>query len=62
MTELEVRSELQGLSHGDIAPGLEQHHSDGSAGESVPDDQLRNDVETNLLIGDSLNHADGDHV
>jgi hypothetical protein len=62
MTELKVRSELQGLSHGDIAPGLEHHHGDGLARESVTNDQLRNDVETHLLIGDGLDHTNRDHV
>jgi len=45
MAELEVRSKLQGLIHGDIAPGLEHHHGDGFARESVADDEFANYVE-----------------
>ncbi len=62
VAEFEVRDELDGLEHGDVSPRLEQHHRDGSAREHVPDDELGDDVEPNLLVRDSLDHAYGDHV
>ena len=62
MAKLEIRGELQSLSHRDVAPGLEHHHSDRMPGESVANDELGNNVEPDLLVGDSLNDADGDDV
>ena len=62
MTELEVRSKLQGLSHGVVAPGLEHHHGDWLSGESVTDDQLSENIKAQLLVGDSLDHANGYYV
>lgn len=62
MTKLEVRCEGEGLKHGDVTPGLEQHHCDGTAGEGIADDELGNNVQTDLLIGDSLNHTNGNNV
>ena len=62
MTQLEVTRERQGLSHGDVTPGLEHHHSDGLAGEQVTDDQLSDDVQTDLLVSDGLNDTNGDGV
>ena len=62
MAELEVRRELQSLGHGDVTPGLEHHHCDGAAGQRVTDDELSNDVETDLLVGYGLDHANGDDV
>lgn len=43
-----------------VAPGLEEHHGDGAAGQHVAEDHLGDDVETGLLVGDGLDHADGD--
>lgn len=62
VTKLEVRSEGKTLSHGDISPSLEHHHGDGATGKGVTNDELSNDVKTDLLIGDGLDHADGDDV
>ena len=62
MSELKVRSERQSLSHGDITPSLEHHHRDGSSGETITNDELGNDVESNLLIRNSLNHANRNEV
>ena len=62
VAELKVARELQRLHHGDIAPRLEQHHRDRAAGQGISDDQLRDDVEPNLLIRDGLDHADGDGI
>ena len=62
VANLEIVGELQGLSHGDVTPGLEHHHSDGLAGEQVTDDQLSDDVQTDLLVSDSLDHTDRNRV
>ena len=62
VAELHVGSEGQSLRHGDVAVGLEQHHGQWATGQPVTDDQLSDDVETDLLVGDSLNHADRDSV
>ncbi len=62
VAELEIGGEGERLRHGDVTPGLEQHHGDGASGEAVTDDQLGDDVQANLLIRDSLDHADGDDV
>ena len=62
MAELKVIRELQRLSHCDVTPGLEHHHRDGLAGQGVADDKLRDDIETDLLVSDGLDHADGDDV
>ena len=58
VSELEVRRELQRLRHGGVTPGLEQHHSDRTAREGVPDDELSDDVQPDLLVRDRLDHAD----
>lgn len=50
------------LCHGNVSPGLEHHHRYGSSGEGVTDDQLGDDVEANLLIGDGLNHTNRDDI
>ena len=47
MPELEVRGELERLGHGDVTPGLEHHHCDGSTGEGVTDDKFGNDAKLN---------------
>ena len=62
MAKLEVRGECQGLGHGDVSPSLEHHHGDGAAGESITNDKLSDDVEANLLVGNSLDHADRDDI
>ena len=62
VAELEVGGEGERLRHGDVAPGLEHHHGDGAAGERVADDELRDDVQADLLVRDRLDDADGDDV
>jgi len=62
VAELEVRREGESLSHGNVSPGLEHHHRHWATRESVPDDKLGDDVQADLLVGDSLDHADGDHI
>lgn len=62
VAQLEVRCELKRLGHRDVAPCFEKHHRDGTAGEHVPNDEFRDNVQPNLLIRDGLDHAHGDHV
>lgn len=62
VTELKVGRELQSLRHGDVPPGLEHHHRHGLPGERVANDQLSNNVEPDLLVGDRLDHAYRDDV
>ena len=50
------------LSHGNVTPGLEHHHSDGTARESITDDEFGDDVQADLLIGDSLDHSNRNNV
>lgn len=50
------------LSHGNVTPSLEHHHRDGASWKAVPNDQLSNDVEADLLIRDSLNHSDRNNI
>ena len=62
MTQLEVGSKLQSLRHRDVTPGLEHHHGNGTTRKRVTDDELGNDVQADLLVGDSLDNANGDGV
>lgn len=43
-------------------PGFEKHHSDWTTGQRVADDELGDDVQSNLLVGNSLDHPDGNDV
>lgn len=62
MAELEVRRECQRLSHSDITPSLEHHHRYWATWQSIADDELSDNIQTNLLVGDGLNHANGDDI
>lgn len=62
VTELLVRKERDALVHGDVAPGLEQHHGHGLSWPGVSDDELGNDVETNFKVADGVDHSDWDDV
>ena len=62
VTKLEVSSELKRLDHGDITPGLEHHHGYSLAGKGIADDQLSDDIQTNLVVRDSLDHSDRNDV
>jgi hypothetical protein len=62
VTQLEVRGESKRLSHRDVTPSLKHHHGNRMARESVSDDEFGNDVETDLLIGDCLDHTNRDNV
>ncbi len=57
MANLHVRDVLQPVVGKHVAPALEEHHSNRPAGEHVSDDQLSNNVETGLLVGDGLDDA-----
>lgn len=61
VAKLEVGRELESLEHRDVAPGLEHHHCNRTSRERVADDELSDDIETDLLVGDSLDHTDGDN-
>ena len=50
------------LSHGNVTPSLKHHHREGAPWEGISDDQLSYDVETDLLIRDSLDHSDGNNI
>ena len=57
VTELEVGREEERLSHSDIAPCLEHHHSDRTARKCVANDEFGDDIQPYLLVGDRLNHS-----
>jgi hypothetical protein len=60
--QLEIARKLQRLRHGNIAPCLEHHHRNRTARKGVSDDQLRDDIEPNLLVRNRLDHTDRDGV
>ena len=60
MAELEITDKLECLPHGDIPKGLESHVGNGTARKSVTNNVLRNDVQTGLLVGNSLDEANGE--
>lgn len=62
VTKLEVRGECESASHGDVAPGLKHHHCDRTTRKEVADDEFSDDVQSNLLICDSLDHSYWDNV
>ena len=62
MTKFEVGCKLQGLRHRDVAPGLEHHHSNRATRERITNDELGDDIEANLLVGDGLDNTDWNDV
>ena len=60
VAHFEIRGEGKSLGHGNVAVRLEQHHGEGPAGLHVADDELGDDVEAELHVGNGLDHADGD--
>ena len=62
VAKLEIGRELQGLGHGDVPPRFEHHHGERPARQRVPDDKFSDHVQANLLVGDSLDHPDGDYI
>ena len=62
MAKFEVRGEGQSLSHSDITPGFEHHHRDRSSGKTISNDQFGDDIETDLLVGNGLDHSDRNNI
>lgn len=62
MAELKVGRELKRLGHRNITPRLEHHHGNWATRQAITDDKFGDDVQADLLIGDGLNHSDGDDV
>lgn len=58
VTELQILTEVQSLSHDNVSEGLEHHHGDGVTGLDVTDDELGEYVETQLNVGESLDDTD----
>ena len=61
VTKLQVGGKCKTLGHGDVSIRLKQHHGDGAARLHITDDELGNDVETELNVGDGLDHTDRNH-
>jgi len=59
MPHLEILQEVKRLGHADVAVALEDHHGDWAAGKHVTDDELGDDIQTDLPVGNGLDHADG---
>lgn len=59
VAELEVADKGEGLGHGYVAVGLEEHEGQGAAGLDVAVDELGQHVEADLVVGDGLDDADG---
>ena len=57
MGKLEVLGKAQGVRSGDISVGLEEVHAVGVTGEPETTEQLGNDVEGYLHVGDGLDDA-----
>ena len=62
MAKFKVRGERQSLSHSDITPGLEHHHSDRSSRKTVTNNQFGDNIEADLLVSDGLNHSYGNDI
>ena len=60
VADLHVRDVGKGVSHGHVTERLEHHHGNGATREHVTEDHLSDDVQTGLLVGDSLDDTDGD--
>lgn len=59
MTKFQVARELDGLSDYAVAIGLEDHNGDGSSGNDIASNELSQDIESHLLVGDGKEDADG---
>ena len=62
MTKFKVRSKLKGLNHRNVSPGLEHHHSERTTGDSVAHDQFGENIDADLLVGESLDHANWNDI
>ena len=59
MGELEILGETEGVPSGDVSVGPKEIHAVGVTGEPETAEQLGNDVEDYLYVGDSLDDATG---
>ena len=59
MTKLEITEEEHSLVHGNEGERLEDHHSDGATRKNAANNQFSEDLETNLLVSNSLHHTHG---
>lgn len=50
------------MRHSNVSPRFEHHHGYWATWESIADDKLCNDIQPNLLIRDSLDHPNGNHI
>lgn len=57
VAEFEVGGELDTLGGGDVAVGDEEHVGDGAAGEDGAADELADEVDTGVLVGDGHDDA-----
>lgn len=55
MTNLHVRYVVQTVVRHHVTPRFEKHHGDWATGLHVADNELRDNVQTSLLICDGLN-------
>lgn len=60
VTELEICGETNSLVGTDVGDTLEDHVCNGLSGKNVTCDHLVDDLESDLLVRDGLEHADGD--
>lgn len=59
MAKLEIAEEEHSLVHGNEGERLEDHHSDGATRKNVTNNQFGEDLETDLLVSNSLHHTHG---
>lgn len=57
VTKLHVLQKEQSLQHGNVTVCLEQHHGHGASRLHVTDDELGNDVKTDLDVGRGLHNT-----
>ena len=50
------------LGHGNVTPGLEHHHGNGTSRERIAYDELCDDVQADLLVSDGLDHPDRNDI
>lgn len=60
VAEFEVRGELESLRGGNVSESRENHVCDGASREHDATDELADEIDTALLVGDSHHYADRD--
>lgn len=60
MTKLEILGKVEGLAHADVAVVLEHHHGHGASRDHVSNDELCQNIEAKLNVGDGLHDTNGD--